>query len=297
LKSYGRDLDLVVVSRHYILDPIIKTLRRYCPNARIAFDTVDLHFLREERQAELDGNASMKAAAERTRKAELGLIRASDITLVVSPVEKKLLLDLVLDADIRVLSNIHSIHGCQQPWAARRDMMFVGGFQHPPNIDAAEWLIDEIFPLIRTDIPDIKLHLIGSRMPDKLRERAGEGIIIHGFVEDLTPYLNGCRISLAPLRYGAGVKGKVNQAMAWGMPVVATACAAEGMFLKDGQDVLLAENAAEFASQVARAYSEEAVWQKLSQGGLANVEQYFSRQAAGDVVEGLLSESSPGTIK
>ncbi|MFP4334049.1 MAG: glycosyltransferase [Wenzhouxiangella sp.] len=290
LKACGADLDLVLVSRHYVLAPILKQLRQACPRARIIFDTVDLHFLREQRQAQLDDSANMLAASERTRKAELGLMTDCDITLVVSPVEQKLLAELLPRSDIRVLSNIHTVHGCRQPWSARRGLMFVGGFQHPPNIDAAEWLIDDIFPLIRAELPDVKLHLIGSRMPDALRERASAGIIVHGFVEDLTPYLNGCRLSLAPLRYGAGVKGKVNQAMAWGLPVVATACAAEGMFLRNGEDVLLAEDSAGFATQVIKAYRDEVLWQRLSAGGLANVDQHFSRAAAARVVENLLSE-------
>ncbi|MEE4297247.1 MAG: glycosyltransferase [Wenzhouxiangella sp.] len=297
LKSYGSDLDVVMVSRHYILDPIIKMLRRTCPQVRIIFDTVDLHYLREERQAELDGSNSMRAAAERTRKAELGLIRASDTTLVVSPVEQRLLGEIVPEADIRVLSNIHSVYGSQTPWSARQDLMFVGGFQHPPNVDAAEWLIDEIFPLIGIELPEVKLHLIGSRMPDRLRERAGPGVVVHGFVEDLSPYLNGCRLSLAPLRYGAGVKGKVNQAMAWGLPVVATACAAEGMYLVDGADVLLAEDSASFAAQVVKAYKDQDLWNQLSEGGLANVEQFFSRQAAGRVIQALLEEDSESVSK
>lgn len=289
LKAYGQDLDLVLVSRHYVLRPIMKMLRRTCPNARIVFDTVDLHFLREQRQAELGGSASMRAAAERTRKVELDLMRACDVTLVVSPVEQRLLSDILPEADIRVLSNIHTLHGRRQAWAARRDLMFVGGFQHPPNLDAAEWLIDDIFPRIRAELPDVRLHLIGSRMPETLRERTSPGVLLHGFVEDLAPYLNGCRLSLAPLRYGAGVKGKVNQAMAWGLPVVATACAAEGMFLHHGEDVLLAEDGASFAAEVIRAYRNESLWQKLSDGGLANVEQHFSRAAAARVVENLLA--------
>ncbi len=297
IKTNGRDLDLVLVSRHYVLEPVLKMLRTHCPGARVIFDTVDLHFLREQRQAELSGSASMHRAAERTRAIELKLMRSSDISLVVSPVEQALLADLAPDADVRVLSNIHQVHGRQHEWEHRRDLMFVGGFQHPPNVDAAEWLMDDIFPRIRAELPEVVLHLIGSRMPDGLREKASAGVRVHGFVEDLAPYLNGCRLSLAPLRYGAGVKGKVNQAMAWGLPVVATACAAEGMFLVDGEDILIAEDSAGFAAAVVRAYRDKALWQKLSDGGLVNVEQYFSRAAAARVIDSLLKETRIAPVK
>ena len=292
LKRYGKDLDLVLVSRHYVLEPLLKPIRRCCPRARLVFDTVDLHFLREQRQAELSGSESMAAAAAATRRIELKLMNEADTTLVVSPVERELLAEQVPQADVRVLSNIHTVHGRQQGWEPRRDLMFVGGFQHPPNVDAAEWLIDEIFPLIRAELPEVRLHLIGSRMPDALRARAGEGIVLHGFVEDLEPYLNGCRLSLAPLRYGAGVKGKVNQAMAWGLPVVATACAAEGMFLVHGEDVLMAADARSFAAETVRAYTDPELWQTLSDGGLANVQTYFSRAAAERVITDLLVDET-----
>src|SRR5699024_8910690 len=113
-----------------------------------------------------------------------------------------------------------------------------------------------------------------------LRERRSDGVIMHGYVADLTPYLETSRLSIAPLRYGAGVKGKVNQAMAWGLPVVATTCAAEGMYLEHGEDVLIADTTEAFAAAVVRAYNDEALWMKLSDGGLANVEKHFSFDAA-----------------
>jgi len=289
LIEYGADLDMVLVSRYYVARPLLATLRRYCPRARIVFDTVDLHFLREQRKAELEGSRAAAAAARRTQRAELDMMRGSDLTLVVSPVEKYLLEDLLPNADIRVLSNIHTVQGCRRDWAERRDLLFVGGFQHPPNVDAAEWLIDEIVPLIRQRLPELRLHLIGSRMPDALYQRAGNGVEVHGFVEDLSAYLDGCRVSLAPLRYGAGVKGKVNQAMAWGIPVVATSCAAEGMFLSPERDVLIGDSAALFADQVVRVYQDQALWQRLSEGGLVNVETHFSRAAAARVIESLVA--------
>lgn len=293
LAEHGNDLALILVSRHYVLKPMLQMLREHCPNARLVFDTVDLHFLREQRQAELSGSEAMARAARRTRRTELAMIDQSDLTLVVSPVEQHLLAELVPQASVRVLSNIHRVHGRRRGWQDRRDLMFVGGFQHPPNVDAAEWLIETIFPLIRAELPDVQLHLIGSRMPESLRSKATDGVILHGFVENLSPYLNGCRLSLAPLRYGAGVKGKVNQAMAWGLPVVATRCTSEGMFLVHEQDVLVADDAPGFAAEVVRAYNDEALWLRLSDGGLANVERYFSREAAGRVVTGLLEWAQP----
>ncbi|MGB0514599.1 MAG: glycosyltransferase, partial [Wenzhouxiangellaceae bacterium] len=211
LKDHGADLDLIIISRHYVMTPLLAALREHCPGARLVFDTVDLHFLREQREAELAGSAAAARAAERTRTEELALIQAADATLVVSEFERELLADLNPEARVAVVSNIHSLQNPGKPFEQRRDLVFVGGFQHPPNIDAALWLLDDILPGIRAELPDVRLHLIGSNMPDHLRERSDPGVVIHGFVANLQPYMTGCRLSLAPLRYGAGVKGKVNQ--------------------------------------------------------------------------------------
>lgn len=289
LAAFGSGLDTVFCSRHYVLAPLIDTIRRFCPGARLVFDTVDLHFLREERKARLVNDPGALRAARKTRDAEVALMRKSDLSLVVSPVEQQLLAEIVPDADVRVLSNIHEVVEEVRPWRERRDIFFIGGFQHPPNIDAADWLVDEIMPALRTDSPDIRLHLIGSRMPERIRQLHAPGIVVHGFVEDVTPFLKSCRLSVAPLRYGAGVKGKVNQAMAWGVPVVATSCAAEGMFLKDGTDVLVANDTRAFAACIRRAYSDENLWNRLSANGQNNVRRYFSRQAARRALHDILA--------
>ncbi|MEM7053942.1 MAG: glycosyltransferase, partial [Pseudomonadota bacterium] len=290
LVEHGRDLNLVLVSRHYILTPLIRLIRHYCPNAQLLFDTVDLHFLREEREAEVNASAAALREAARTRRAELSLIERSDATLVVSGFEARLLNELKPEARVQVVSNVHSLQSAGNAWADRRDVLFVGGFQHPPNRDAAFWLIEEILPQIREHLPEVKLHLIGSKMPDAIRERRAPGLIVHGFVADLEPYLNTCRVSLAPLRYGAGVKGKVNQAMSHGLPVVATTCAAEGMYTRHEHDVLMADTADDFAEQVVRLYQDQALWEKIAANGRDNVEQHFSVAAAERALSELLRE-------
>ena len=295
LTRHGEDLDLVVVSRHYVLAPLVKLIRALCPNARLVFDTVDLHFLREQREAELAGSEAAARAAERTRRDELALIAEADATLVVSEYERKLLAELVPDATVTVVSNIHGVHGPGRPFEQREGLVFIGGFQHPPNLDAAEWLIDEILPRIRRELPDAELHIIGSKMPDSLRRRRAPGLRVHGFVADLQPYMTGCRVSVAPLRYGAGVKGKVNQAMSHGLPVVATTCAAEGMYAESGRDLLLADDAESFAAAVVRLYRDRALWQRLAEHGRINVETHFSVAAARRSLEALLERFDGAT--
>jgi GT2 family glycosyltransferase len=280
LAREGQDLDAVMLCRHYIALPHLSLVRRLAPRAKVLFDTVDLHFLREQRAAEHAANPALARQAQASRQAELGLIRDADVTLVVSPIERDLLMAELPQARVELLSNVHEVPGRSRGFGQRAGLMFVGGAAHPPNIDAIDWLANEIYPRIQARRPDIELHLIGD-MPESERARlAAAGIRAHGRVEDLGPWLNGCRIALAPLRYGAGVKGKVNMAMSHGLPVVATSIAAEGMNLADGRDVLVADDATDFAEAVLRLYDDEALWMRLSEAGLANVQRHFSFDAA-----------------
>ena len=295
LRRHGPGLDLVIASRHYVLAPVLPLLRAQAPQARLVFDTVDLHFLRERREAELAGDPARLRAAGRTRRSELALIAAADETWVVSPAEATLLAGEAPGARVRVLSNIHEVPARAVPgWHARRGLLFVGSYRHPPNVDAALWMAEDVLPLLRADGADVELHLVGAGAPPEVQALGQRpGVRFHDFVPDLQPLLDGCRVSVAPLRYGAGVKGKVNQALAHGLPVVATACAVEGMHLRPGEDVLVADDAAGFAAAVRRLHEDPALWQRLSQAGQENTRRHFSPEAARAVIRELLAGLPP----
>lgn len=281
LAQQGPGFDAVIVSRHYVLKPLLPMIRELAPQAQLVFDTVDLHFLREQREADCIGKPGAEVTAAHTRRSELALLEAVDLTWVVSAVERELLAKLAPQARVEVVSNIHQVFEDRPGPESRRDLVFVGGYRHPPNVDAALWLGKEIFPRIASVLPGIRLFLAGGEVPAEVAALAGTpGIEVLGHVPDLEPLLDTCRLSVAPLRYGAGIKGKVNQSLARGLPVVATSCAVEGMFLEDGRDVLVADSAEEFANAVCRLHADDALWLRLRAGGLGNTRQYFSRDAA-----------------
>ena len=142
---------------------------------------------------------------------------------------------------------------------------------------------------MRARLPGVRFHCIGSHVPDEvLAFNAVDGVIVHGHLPDIAPYMDGARIALAPLRYGAGVKGKVNMSMAHGQPVVATSCAVEGMHMRDGEDVLVADTARDFADAIVRLYEDEALWTRIRDAALRNVETHFSLDAGRDVVRRVL---------
>jgi O-antigen biosynthesis protein len=122
-----------------------------------------------------------------------------------------------------------------------------------------------------------------------VRALAAEDFVVTGYVPDVTPYFTGCRVSIAPLRYGAGVKGKINLAMSYGLPVVATTPSIEGMFLAPEQDVLVADDARGFADAIERVYRDQALWERLAAGGRENIRAHFSRDVARSAITRLLA--------
>jgi len=291
LRSHGARFDVVMLSRHYVATPLLPLVRRHAPQARIVFDTVDLHGLREQRAADLGNDAVLRRTARATTKAELAVAAVADATVVVSAYERDWLRERLPDARVEVLSNLHEVRGPGLPFAQRHDLVFVGGFRHPPNVDAVLWFANAVFPRVRSRLPDVRFHCIGGDCPPEiLALSALDGVVVHGHVPDIAPYMDGARVALAPLRYGAGVKGKVNLSMAHGQPVVATSCAVEGMHLQDRHDVLVADDAAGFADRVVELYRDEALWNRLSANGLDNVRTHFSLEAARGTVRRIFFE-------
>jgi glycosyltransferase involved in cell wall biosynthesis len=132
-------------------------------------------------------------------------------------------------------------------------------------------------------------YIVGSKVPANVRALAAEDFVVTGYVPDVTPYFTGCRVSIAPLRYGAGVKGKINLAMSYGLPVVATTPSIEGMFLVPGQDVLVADDAKAFADAIEQVYGDQALWDRLAAGGRENIRAHFSRDVARSAITRLLA--------
>jgi O-antigen biosynthesis protein len=295
LAEAGSEISLALLSRPQVAWSLVEELRTAAPQCVIAYDTVDLHFLRLQRQAALaddqghqDRAIALRRKAFASRQMELGLSRACDVTLVVSEAEQDLLHELVPDADVRVLSNVHDVDQRPATVQGRRDVLFVGSFDHPPNIDAVLWGVREIMPLVRAQLPGVVLHVVGSNPTDELRQLDGDGVRVHGWVADLAPLYEQCRVSIAPLRFGAGVKGKVGESLARGVPVAGTTLALEGMHLKPEQDVLVADDARGLADAVLRLLTDDAAWQQLSAAGKAGVAAQFGPEVSRATIAALL---------
>ncbi|QDE41543.1 glycosyltransferase [Luteibacter pinisoli] len=289
LAAHGGSLTAAILCRHTVASQYAPLVRRHAPQAKLVFDTVDLHFLREERAAQQAGSAALARHAQATMKQELALIARADTTFVVSPFEQEMLGRLVPDARVDIVSNIHEVHGRTRDAEGRSDVLFVGGFGHPPNADAMRWMASDILPAMRRSRPGVRI-LVAGDVPDADRQALSDaGLTMLGRVEDLTPLMASCLASIAPLRFGAGVKGKVNMAMSHGLPVIGTSVAVEGMHLSDGHDVLVADTPDGFATAYERLANDPALWMTLSENALGNVRRHFSADAARDPLRRALS--------
>ncbi len=268
LEMHGDDYDVVVIFRVGIAAKCLPDVKRHCSRARIIFHTSDLHFIREMRAAELSGSTAEKLAANRTRDQELMIISAADATIVHSTYEQEELAKIRPRAIVRVFPWILDSRPVSAGFAERNGIAFLGGYGHSPNVDAVKYFIEQVWPLVQAQVPEMKFIIAGSQMPPELAAFDGQNNIeARGFIPDLDSFFEEIRLTVAPIRYGAGIKGKVAMSLAHGVPVVCTPCAAEGMALGDGSQVLIAEEPGALAGAVIKLYQDSRLWAAMSRNG------------------------------
>jgi GT2 family glycosyltransferase/glycosyltransferase involved in cell wall biosynthesis len=297
LLAHGPSFDVVVLSRCDFARKHIADVRLHASQSRIIFDTVDLHYLREDSEARLTRDPEMGRKAQEKQQLEHELINQVDETWVVSPVEQQLLREKSLGKSVQLVSNIVDVPGSKTPFALRRDYLFIGGFQHRPNTDAILFFVRKIYPLVSEHLRDAKFYIIGGQPPPEIVALATERIIVAGLQRDVRPFFDSVRLSIAPLRFGAGVKGKINQSMAFGVPVVATSLAIEGMELTARQEILVADKPEDFARALIELYESEELWRRLSENGITKTRALYSTNVARKKLEFLFSDEHMGRLE
>lgn len=280
LKEQGQEYDVVILSRLRVASRYIQAVRQSAPQAAVIFDTTDLHFLRGFRGAKVTGKFNLMESALLAKRDELSLARQADCTLVVSPVEKSILEEECPGVPVHILSNIHRVYGSRQSFFEREGIIFIGSFRHHPNVDGMSYFYESIYPILKPKLPDVKITIIGSDPPEWLKRASTEYLIVTDYIQDIAPYFNHCRLSIAPLRYGAGVKGKVLLSLGYGVPVVASSIAAEGIPVANGIDMLIADTPESFSEAIVELYHNESLWAQMSANGLEIIAQHFSFTAA-----------------
>jgi glycosyltransferase involved in cell wall biosynthesis len=260
-----------IVSRPSVAARYMTLMRRHAPDAVLIYDTVDLHWVREAREAALAvGHHEAELLTQEalwTQSLELALIRAADVTLVATDLERARVESELPDAKVRVLPTINPVRESAPGLAERSGIIFVGGFEHTPNIDAVLRLVTGVMPVIWEMLPDVTLRIVGAAAPPQIEALASDRVEILGWVRDLDPLLDAARVTVAPLSYGAGMKGKITQALAFGLPVVTTPVGAEGLTGEPGEALLVGDSDAALARHAIAVLTDDALWWHLAQAG------------------------------
>ena len=277
----GKDFATFFIIAREAAQMVLSMCRMVAPSARVIFHAPDVAFLREERCAVVAPEGDAHRIAVRNKHIELSLMQKSDLVVTVSDNDAHVLRLAGLTVPIAVHQALNvPVRENTPDFEDRNDMFFLGNFGHKPNIDAAVWCCREIWPKICEDLPDARLHIIGSG-GGQLRNAFADidRVVFHGFVPDLSPLLLSMRLCLAPLRYGAGIKGKVAMSLGAGVPCVCTSIAAEGMLLVHNETVCVGDSPSEFSSAAVRLYSDWELWDKLSHQGKEHVRRHFTLEA------------------
>lgn len=272
--------DLILMVRHAIAEQVLVQLDRLAVRVPTILLNPDLHYLRTGREAALYNDAALAKRAANDKISELAVMRRTDVTITHSEEELRLLHDELPEKHIALLPWIIR-PACSVPgFDARRDLLFLAGFAHRPNADAIIHFIRVHWPALRERLPGVGLRVVGSQQGDDIKGLAGNGVQVVGHVENLQAELDRARIAIAPLRWGAGVKGKVATAMAAGVPNVITPIAAEGMGLNNGETCLIAELGSDFIAAIERVYHSPEFWRSLSANGLRFAASHWSPEQA-----------------
>lgn len=278
LRERRTPLDLVYLHRFGNAAQYTGLVRRLHPAARVLYNVADLHHLRLQREAALKADAGLAEAAARLRTQELAAVAAADVTVVHSPAEQALLVEALPQARVRVVPWSYPV-GSAAPAGLGSGVLFVGGYRHTPNVDAALWLLREVMPLVWRELPRLTCTLVGSHMPDELRALGSLRVEVPGQVPDLAPLYRQRRVAVAPLRFGAGIKGKVLEAFAAGRPCVMTPIAAEGLALPEPLAALVHDDADGLARAIVALHHDDGRCALAGDAGRHFIAQHHSEAA------------------
>lgn len=269
--------DFVWLHRPEIFAKYYPIARKFKPTVKIFFDMVDFHYLRFKRESELTGNADILKKADKYLKLELDNCKKADKIIVISDVEKEALKEFY-DEDSKIISvgNIHQFIENENPvsFEDRKDLLFIGGFDHKPNVDAVNYLAEEIMPLLWKSNPEISISIIGSNPPESIQKLNSEKFRVVGYAEDVAPYFLNSRIFVAPLRYGAGIKGKIGQSLEFGLPLVTTNVGAEGFNFQENRNIVVGNSSQEMVDNIISLYHNKELWKKISSDSKKVIEPF-----------------------
>ena len=288
IKQNGQYIHYVWLSRPNFAIKYIKEIKKHT-QAKILYYTHDLHYLRELRRYEIEKKEEILSESNRLKDIEFYLFENVDTVLTPSDHEKKIIEEKFQGKQIVTIPayyyETNSIDEESLTNFYQRDgLIFLGGFGHLPNVDGVKWFIREIYPLIKQKLPEIKLYIVGSNPLSDIVALSSTDIVVTGFVKDLDPLFQKRRVFVSPLRYGAGVKGKIITSMAYGVPVVTTNIGNEGINLKNGAEAFITDDPTEFANRTIELYTNPELWMNFSRNSVLFVKNNFLKLKAKNIM-------------
>lgn len=288
LKDNSHYFDYIYLQRPHIAVKYIDLVRQHS-GAKIFYFAHDLHHIREYREYEMTKDPAKLASSEHWKEIEYDLFGKADVGHVVGSYEQEIMQKVFPNKSIRniplyiydeILTDIN------KNFAERSDILYVGGFGHPPNVDAVLWFAREVFPDVLRKYPDMVWHVVGGKVPKEVAELASDNIIIEGFVSDevLEKLYRSCRMAVVPLRFGAGVKGKVVEAAYFQIPLVTTSIGAEGLPMED-QSMAVEDDGIKMAELICRLYEDYDKLKLMSDNGRKFIENSFMFSEAERVIK------------
>ncbi|HEV2880355.1 MAG TPA: glycosyltransferase [Pyrinomonadaceae bacterium] len=290
-----RKFQAAILSRPLVADGLINSLRRINPSLRIVFDMVDAHFIRLEREYEVSQDERTATEAARYREIELRLARACNLVWCASPEDREAIARDAPEVRIEIVPTIHPLRPRGRSFAEREHLLFLGNLAHRPNADAVHHFIQDIFPIVKRALPQVKLYVVGDNVTPEIAAYDSADVRVLGYVPDVEPLFRDCRLMVVPLRYGAGIKGKLGESLSYGLPVVTTSTGAEGFGLTGGVEALIADDPHEFAAAVVRAYERADLWERLAEHGYRHIEKHFTPEVVAEVIDS--SVRAPGATE
>lgn len=288
--------DSVVFDRFMTEEQFGWRVAEHAPNALRILDTEDLHSLRKTREQALKQNIEFSRELwlqNEVTKREIASIYRSDLSLIISSFEMQLLRSVMGESDTLLLNLPFMMNALDatvvENWKAyedRTDFVFIGFGGHAPNVDAISFLKEDVWPLIRKKLPEAKMHVYGGNLPQKIHEmhHSKEGFLIEGWTKNAQVVIESARILLAPLRFGAGLKGKLIDAMQFGTPSITTTIGAEGMYENLDWNGKVCDDPNSFAEAAITLYQNKMEWEACQQNGIEIINTIYNKKALSELL-------------
>jgi O-antigen biosynthesis protein len=271
--------NVAIFARHMSFGRYVQSVRWFLPECAVVLDTVDIHWVRMRREAELTKDADLLQRSARIRSIEDAAANEADAVWFVTDADRD-----VLKGESHTTAIVPIIHHVEEtvPTFDERDgIVFIGNFRHTPNVDAVKFFVDEVLPLVRLELGDLKFTIVGAE-PTAEIERLGDtcvNVCVLGFVDDHRAALRSHRVSVAPLRFGAGMKGKIGEYLACGTPCVTTTVGGEGMGLEQNDGVKISDDPEVMAASIIAYYADRELWQRGSAAGVQFIRETLTPEA------------------